>query len=266
MVIYQNDHLGTPQKLTAVNGAVVWSAKFSSFGEADVDPGSSVVNPLRFSGQYEDTETGLYYNWYRYYIPSTGRYLKVDPIGFYGGQANLYGYTSNNPVVYIDPLGLGKIGAIIGGAIGAGVGIAVGTLETVGTFGGGIVIAPAIVAGSAAIGSGIGHYAEEGIRHFFESSIWDDIESDVPDSAVDDVTTPDDNVIVGPWPDSGVEPDAPPIADDQVRKRLKRHEHCRRLYELCDSQRWPGNCSSCLTFCETQGFWDYGNCPACPAK
>ena len=59
VVIYQNDHLGTPQKLTAVNGAVVWSVKYSSFGEADVDPSSSITNNLRFPGQYEDSETGL---------------------------------------------------------------------------------------------------------------------------------------------------------------------------------------------------------------
>jgi YD repeat-containing protein len=51
---YQNDHLGTPQKLTAVNGAVVWSAKYSSFGEAAVHPSSTIVNNLRFPGQYFD--------------------------------------------------------------------------------------------------------------------------------------------------------------------------------------------------------------------
>jgi len=56
---YQNDHLGTPQKLTAVNGAVVWSAKYSSFGEAEVDPNSTIENNLRFPGQYHDKETGL---------------------------------------------------------------------------------------------------------------------------------------------------------------------------------------------------------------
>ena len=58
---YQNDHLGTPQKLTAVNGAVVWSAKYSSFGEAEVDISSTITNNLRFPGQYFDQETGLHY-------------------------------------------------------------------------------------------------------------------------------------------------------------------------------------------------------------
>jgi RHS repeat-associated protein len=102
---YQNDHLGTPQKMTAVNGAVVWSAKYSSFGKADVDPSSSVTNNLRFSGQYFDQEIGLHYNYYRYYDPKSGRYLTPDPIGLVGG-INLYLYVSGNPINLVDPKGL----------------------------------------------------------------------------------------------------------------------------------------------------------------
>jgi RHS repeat-associated protein len=104
---YQNDHLGTPQKLTAVNGADVWSAKYSSFGEALIDLSSTVINNLRFPGQYFDNETGLYFNYHRYYDPRTGRYLKVDPIGFKGGL-NLYNYAGNNPSNMIDSFGLKK--------------------------------------------------------------------------------------------------------------------------------------------------------------
>ncbi|RJP79798.1 MAG: hypothetical protein C4522_09325, partial [Desulfobacteraceae bacterium] len=103
---YHNDHLGTPQKMTGVNGAVVWSAKYESFGKADVDAGSTVVNNLRFPGQYEDAESGLYYNYHRYYDFKTGRYLRADPTGFLGGSNNLYTYVSNMPIRKIDPLGL----------------------------------------------------------------------------------------------------------------------------------------------------------------
>ena len=57
---YQNDHLGTPQKLVAQNGSVVWSASYSAFGEATIDT-ETVTNNLRFPGQYVDAETGLHY-------------------------------------------------------------------------------------------------------------------------------------------------------------------------------------------------------------
>ena len=101
---YHNDHLGTPQKLTAVNGAVVWAAKYNAFGKASVSIGT-VDNPFRFAGQYYDNDTGLHYNWHRYFDIKIGRYLKTDPIGFFGG-INLYEYVSNNPINNYDIDGL----------------------------------------------------------------------------------------------------------------------------------------------------------------
>jgi len=102
---YHNDHLGTPQKMTAVNGAVVWSAKYSSFGEADIDAASTITNNLRFPGQYEDQETGLYYNLWRFYDARIGRYIKIDPLGI-EADINYFVYVNNNPLRLIDPHGL----------------------------------------------------------------------------------------------------------------------------------------------------------------
>jgi RHS repeat-associated protein len=123
---YQNDHLGTPQKLVGVNGAVVWAARYEAFGAVNADVGQ-VENPLRFPGQYFDGETGLHYNFFRDYKPQAGRYITSDPIGLEGG-INSYGYAGNGPLRYADPLGLLKITATFGGGLfsfGSG-----GTTET----------------------------------------------------------------------------------------------------------------------------------------
>lgn len=58
-------------------------------------------------GQYYDSETGLHYNWHRYYDSSTGRYISADPIGLAGGM-NLYAYVGGNTVNAVDPWGLAE--------------------------------------------------------------------------------------------------------------------------------------------------------------
>ncbi|MCP4399116.1 MAG: hypothetical protein GY801_17680, partial [bacterium] len=104
---YQSDHLGTPQKLVKQNGAVVWSASYTAFGQARVEL-ETVTNNLRFPGQYYDAEIGLHYNYHRTYEPTTGRYIQTDPIGFGGWDVNLYAYVGNNPVLKDDPWGLSE--------------------------------------------------------------------------------------------------------------------------------------------------------------
>ncbi|KAB2888427.1 MAG: hypothetical protein F9K32_16560 [Desulfobulbaceae bacterium] len=99
-----NDHLGTPQRLITATGEIAWQAAYLPYGQAQVTT-ATVQNNLRFPGQYYDAETGLHYNWHRYYDPETGRYISADPIGLDGGM-NLYRYVAGNPVNWVDPAGL----------------------------------------------------------------------------------------------------------------------------------------------------------------
>ena len=107
---YRNDHLGTPQTLVDSASTVVWQARYTAFGKADIQV-ETIENHLRFPGQYFDAETGLHYNFHRYYDPEIGRYTQVDPIGLAGG-INSYAYVGMNPTGGIDPLGLWHAGAI----------------------------------------------------------------------------------------------------------------------------------------------------------
>ncbi len=105
-----NDHLGTPKLLTNSAAKPVWQASYTPFGlatiNADVDNnGVAVTLNIRFPGQYYDAESGLHYNWFRYYDPAIGRYVTSDPIGLAGG-INTYGYVGGNPVGFVDPRGL----------------------------------------------------------------------------------------------------------------------------------------------------------------
>ncbi|MCP3670481.1 MAG: hypothetical protein GY814_08600, partial [Gammaproteobacteria bacterium] len=98
------DHLATPRKATNEAGQVVWQWDSEAFGNALPVSADGTEVDLRFPGQQYDGESGLYYNYFRYYDPSTGRYITSDPIGLAGGH-NTYGYVGGNPVSNVDPDG-----------------------------------------------------------------------------------------------------------------------------------------------------------------
>jgi RHS repeat-associated protein len=97
------DHLGAPRLLVDEAGEVAWQAQLDIYGVPRQDVMRTAC-PWRWPGQYEDEETGLYYNRFRYYDPESGRYISQDPIGLAGGLGQ-YSYV-HDPLSWLDPFGL----------------------------------------------------------------------------------------------------------------------------------------------------------------
>ncbi|MEN3941793.1 RHS repeat-associated core domain-containing protein [Prosthecobacter sp. SYSU 5D2] len=131
-------------------GEVVWKATYDSFGQVHLEV-DKIRQPWRMPGQYEDQETGLYYNFARYYSPQLHSYLSLDPrwIEF---DASHYSYCRNDPWNRADPFGgiapLLAIGiaAVVGAAVGAIVAAATGGDPLAGAVEGAVAGAGALVA------------------------------------------------------------------------------------------------------------------------
>jgi RHS repeat-associated protein len=101
---YLRDGLGSTVALTDDSGAITTNYGYEPFGRSS-QTGSSSTNSYQWTGREVDG-TGLQYNRARYYDPNTQRWISEDPIGFGGGNENLYEYAGSNPVDYADPSGL----------------------------------------------------------------------------------------------------------------------------------------------------------------
>lgn len=60
------------------DGSLVWEGELDSYGKVRMEKGAVGSCPFRYQGQYEDVETGLYYNRFRYYAAEEGRYVSRD--------------------------------------------------------------------------------------------------------------------------------------------------------------------------------------------
>jgi RHS repeat-associated protein len=77
-------------------GHVTWEAEFDIYGKTRSFAGGSLTDcPFRYQGQYEDSETGLYYNRFRYYDADMSGYLSQDPIGLAGNNPTFYEYVKD---------------------------------------------------------------------------------------------------------------------------------------------------------------------------
>jgi RHS repeat-associated protein len=97
------DASGSAVALSDSAGAVQTEYTYDPFGRTSIT-GISNTNSFQFTRR-ENDGTGLYYYRARYYHPELQRFISEDPIGFGGGDANLYAYVRNNPTNFVDPSG-----------------------------------------------------------------------------------------------------------------------------------------------------------------
>ena len=100
------DQIGIPREMTDKDGNLLWFGNYTGWGrlKEETKVTDSAYQPFRLQNQYCDEETGLHYNFFRYYEPDAGRFVNQDRIGLLGGE-NLYRFAKNTQV-WVDLLGL----------------------------------------------------------------------------------------------------------------------------------------------------------------
>ncbi len=118
---YHRDGLGSISEITDASGALVERYTYDVYGTPTITDGagsalaaSSIANPYMFTGREYEPESGIYSYRARMYSPRLGRFLQHDPLGYVDGL-NMYAYVGNDPVNWVDPLGLERTTQIRGG-------------------------------------------------------------------------------------------------------------------------------------------------------
>ena len=102
------DQIGIPREITDKDDNLLWFGNYTGWGrlKEEAKVADSAYQPFRLQNQYCDCETGLHYNFFRYYDSRIGRFNNQDPIGFVG-EENFYAFAPNAQE-WVDPLGLNK--------------------------------------------------------------------------------------------------------------------------------------------------------------
>jgi RHS repeat-associated protein len=131
---YHFDATGHTVALTNAGKTVVNKYAYTPFGLSITGQTEAIAQPFKYAGQHGvmAESNGFYYMRARYYDPQVKRFISEDPLGFDGGDLNLYAYVGNNPVMGVDPLGLRTWSLGISSSAGLGVGGGGGTFLNVG--------------------------------------------------------------------------------------------------------------------------------------
>ena len=102
------DQIGIPREMTDGEDNLVWFGNYTGRDclKVETKVTDAAYQSFRLQNQYADRETGLHYNFFRYYEPEVGRFVNQDPIGLWGGE-NLYWF-GPNAQVWVDFLDLAK--------------------------------------------------------------------------------------------------------------------------------------------------------------
>ena len=103
---YQTD---IPREMTDKDGNLLWFGDYTDWDrlKEETKVTDRAYQPFRLQNQYADRETGLHYNFFRYYELEVGRFVNQDPMGLFGGD-NLYQFEPNMQA-WVDPLGLANL-------------------------------------------------------------------------------------------------------------------------------------------------------------
>ncbi len=161
---YHFNGTGSTVAMTDAAQSVINQYRYDPFGNI-INQSETIPQPFTFVGQYGvmTEPNGFYYMRARYYDPQVGRFISEDPIGFDGGDVNLYAYVGNNPIMGVDPWGRCSTGTQNGldtinqwlsrtSTVLTGAGIAVGTIQ----FGAELVAFSGAATGNAPLTAGAG--------------------------------------------------------------------------------------------------------------
>ncbi len=262
---FLTDHLGSTNGLSDNSGALTASTFYDSFGNPT---NSSFPTRYQFTGREFDNLTGLHYYRARFYDPNLGRFTSEDPIGFGGGDINLYAYVRNQPLWFRDPRGLQPGADVLGNpntwrAVGAAAAVA-------GAFAPPVAVAAvgaAAIYGAWQVGDTIARHPSNPLSRPWVSP--DVIRPPSPQASNKQPTCqPAPKLKPFPWTPPFKFPIGPIGNGDDDDDW---EDTCSRLGGLCLRNPWlpPDSpfgrrkpCGDCIRACRAnKGVWDFDKCP-----
>lgn len=114
---FHNDVAGSPVAATNSAGDLVWKEGYTPYGMKTIQSAAAESNRIGYTGKPYDADLDLSYMGARYYSPTYGRFLGMDPVEFDPNNIhsfNRYAYANNNPFKFTDPDGRAALAAVAG--------------------------------------------------------------------------------------------------------------------------------------------------------